>query len=95
MAEFVTRADLKDDIEKRILMLLNILEYLSLYGDTYFDNLKFSFSNNSEHLSKKLSVLNLPIILDNLISNAVKWDANEIQIDFEKVNDKQLFNFLF
>ena len=70
-----------------------IVEYLSLYGDTFSEGLKFSFSNNSEYLSKKLSVLNLSIILDNLISNAVKWNANKIQINFEKVNDKQLLIF--
>ncbi|WKZ76163.1 MAG: ATP-binding protein [Vicingaceae bacterium] len=94
MAEFVTRADLKDDIEKKDIDVVKyIVEYLSLYGDTYSESLKFSFSNNSEHLSKKLSVLNLSIILDNLISNSVKWDANKIQIDFEKVNDKQLLIF--
>lgn len=94
MAEFVTRADLKDDIEKKDIDVVKyIVEYLSLFGDTYSENLKFSFSNSNEHLSKKLSVLNLSIILDNLISNAVKWDANKIQIDFEKVNDKQLLIF--
>lgn len=94
MAEFVTRADLKDDIEKKDIDVVKyIVEYLSLYGDTFSEGLKFSFSNNSEHLSKKLSVLNLSIILDNLISNAVKWDANKIQIDFEKVNYKQLLIF--
>jgi signal transduction histidine kinase len=32
----------------------------------------------------------MSIILDNLISNAVKWDADKIQIDFEKVNERQL-----
>lgn len=94
MAEFVTRADLKDDIEKKDIDVVKyIVEYLSLYGDTFSEGLKFSFSNNSVYLSKKLSVLNLSIILDNLISNAVKWDANKIQIDFEKVNDKQLLIF--
>lgn len=94
MAEFVTRADLKDDIEKKDVDVVKyIVEYLTLYGETFSENLKFSFSNNNEHLSKKLSVLNLSIILDNLISNAVKWDANKIQIDFEKVSGKQLLIF--
>lgn len=94
MAEFVTIADLKEDIEKKDVDVVKyIVEYLSLYGDTFSDNLEFSFSNNSEQLSKNLSVLNMSIILDNLISNAVKWDANKIQIDFEKVNEKKLLIF--
>ena len=94
MAEFVTRADLKEDIEKKDVDIVKyFVEYLSLYGDTFSDNLEFSFSHDSEQLSKNLSVLNMSIILDNLISNAVKWDANKIQIDFEKVNEKKLLVF--
>lgn len=94
MAEFVTRADLKDDIEKKNVDVVKyIVEYILLYGETFSDNLKFSFSNNNEQLLKKLSVLNLSIILDNLISNAVKWGANEIQIDFEKINNKKMLIF--
>ena len=91
MAEFVTRADLKEDIEKKDVDVVKyIKEYVSLYGDTFSENLAFSFSNSNEQISKKLSVLNMSIIIDNLISNAVKWGANKIQIDFEKINDKQL-----
>lgn len=95
MAEFVTRADLKEDIEKKDVDVVKyIVEYISLYGDTFSENLAFSFSNNNEQISKNLSVLNMSIILDNLISNAVKWGSNKIQIDFEKVNEKQLLIFV-
>lgn len=91
MAEFVTRADLKEDIEKKDVDVVKyIVEYISLYGDTFSENLTFSFSNSQEQISKNLSVLNMSIILDNLISNAVKWGADKIQIDFEKNNEKQL-----
>lgn len=91
MAEFATRADLKEDIEKKDVDVVKyIVEYLGLYGYTFSDNLTFSFSNSNEHLSKNISVLNMSIILDNLISNAVKWNADKIQIDFQKVNEKQL-----
>lgn len=94
MAEFVTRADLKEDIEKKDVDVVKyIVEYISLYGDTFSENLAFSFSNSQEQISKNLSVLNMSIILDNLISNAVKWGADKIQIDFEKANEKQLLIF--
>lgn len=94
MAEFVTRADLKEDIEKKDVDVVKyVVEYISLYGDTFSDNLTFSFSNSEEQISKNLSVLNMSIILDNLISNAVKWGADKIQIDFEKPNEKQLLIF--
>lgn len=91
MAEFATRADLNEDIEKKnIDIVAYIQEYLSLYRDTFSDNLSFSFTNLDQKLIKNLSVLNLSIILDNLISNSVKWGANKIQLDFEKVSEKQL-----
>lgn len=91
MAEFVTRADLKDDIEKKDVDVVKyIVEYISLYGDTFSENLVFSFSNSNEQISKKISVLNMSIVIDNLINNAVKWGANKIHIDFEKANEKQL-----
>jgi len=91
MAEFVTRADLKEDIEKKDVDVVKyIVEYISLYGDTFSESLSFSFLNNNEQLTKNLSVLNISIILDNLISNAVKWEANNIQIEFKKINEKQL-----
>jgi signal transduction histidine kinase len=94
MAEFVTRADLKEDIEKREVDVVKyVIEYISLYGDTFSENIAFSFSNSNLQISKKLSVLNMSIVLDNLISNAAKWGANQIQIEFEKVNEKQLFIF--
>lgn len=94
MAEFIFRDDLKDDIEQKdIDVVAYIKEYLSLYGNVFSDNLSFSYSNNNERIVKNVSVLNLSIILDNLISNAVKWGANKIQIDFEKASEKQLLIF--
>ncbi|OOG18830.1 histidine kinase [Sphingobacterium sp. CZ-UAM] len=91
MAEFVTRADLKEDIEKKDVDVVKyIVEYVSLYGNTFSDSLSFSFLNENEKLIKNISVLNMSIVLDNLISNSVKWNAKNIQIEFIKTNEKQL-----
>lgn len=91
MAEFATRADLKEDIElKEVDVVTYIAEYISLYGDTFSDKLKFDFFNNNVHLFKSLSVLNMSIVVDNLLSNSVKWGANRIEFDFEQVNENQI-----
>ncbi|MDM8162151.1 ATP-binding protein [Labilibaculum sp. K2S] len=91
MAEFVTRADLKEDIEKKDVDIVSyIKEYISLYGETFSDKISFKFQTNNSYLNKNISVLNLSIILDNLISNAVKWNAKNILLDFENINEKQL-----
>jgi signal transduction histidine kinase len=95
MAEFATRADLKEDIEKREVDIVTYIEeYVTLYGETFSEKLKFTFSRNNAKLSKSLSVLNMSIILDNLISNAVKWGADKIHFEFEQISDKKLFVFI-
>jgi len=91
MAEFATRADLKEDIEKKVVDVVTyIKEYLLLYGNIFSDEVKFSFSENKVHLSKNISVLNLSIILDNLVSNSVKWGGNKIHLRFEQNGEKQI-----
>ncbi|HEX8268477.1 MAG TPA: ATP-binding protein [Flavobacterium sp.] len=91
MAEFVTRADLKEDIEKKdIAVVTYIKEYLSLYGETFSDDLEITYSSSAANVTKNMSVLNLSIVVDNLINNAVKWGADKVHIDFEQVSAKQL-----
>ncbi|MFC6095688.1 ATP-binding protein [Flavobacterium qiangtangense] len=95
MAEFVTRADLKEDIEtKEVDIVKYIDEYIELYGDTFSDKLKFNFVTNGAHLIKNLSVLNMSIIIDNLLSNSVKWGANIIKLEFEKINNRQMVLYI-
>lgn len=95
MAEFVTRADLKEDIEtKEVDIVKYISEYIELYGDTFSDKLKFNFVTNDAHLIKNLSVLNMSIIIDNLLSNSVKWGANIIKLEFEKINNRQMILYI-
>lgn len=91
MTEFVTRSDLKEDIEKKDVDLVSyIQEYISLYGETFSDKISFEFKVNNSYLNKNISVLNLSIILDNLISNSIKWGAENILIEFNNTSDKQL-----
>ncbi|QTE23806.1 ATP-binding protein [Polaribacter cellanae] len=95
MSEFVTRSDLKEDIEKKDVDLVSyIQEYISLYGETFSDKISFEFKVNNSYLNKNISVLNLSIILDNLISNSIKWGAENILIEFNNTSDKQL-EFVF
>lgn len=91
MAEFATRSSLKDDIEKRDVDLVQyISEYIDIYGETFSEGIEFNFEFNNAKLIKKISVLNLSIILDNLISNAVKWQAKNILLKFNNISDKSL-----
>lgn len=91
MAEFVTRADLSEDIEKRdVNMVKYIIEYINVYGKSFSDDIDFSFKNTEFVLYKKVSVLNLSIVFDNLINNSIKWGADHIEVDFNLINNKLL-----
>jgi hypothetical protein len=91
MTELATRSDFNQDIEKRNIDIVQFIEeYLYIYKDTFNQNLDFEIVKNNSKLIKNISVLNLSIVLDNLISNSSKWNASKVYIEFYKINDSQL-----
>ena len=87
LTEIATRSDFNEDIEQRSVDIVQFLvEYLKIYGSTYTneDEVKFEVISNNISLPKSISVLNISIILDNLISNSIKWNASKIQFLFQK-----------
>lgn len=92
LAEIATRSDFKKDIDARDVDVVKyITQYIDIYKDTFNKGkLDFTFMENKSTLVKKLSVLNLSIVLDNLVSNAVKWKANNIKFTFKNVGEKTL-----
>ncbi|WP_299523363.1 ATP-binding protein [Winogradskyella sp.] len=91
MAEFATRSDLKEDIERRNIDIVKFIqEYVTLYGETFADEIEFVFELNDSQLTKNTSILNLSIALDNLINNAIKWGANTILFSFKNLSAKEL-----
>ena len=91
MAELATRSDFKEDIEKKDVDVVKyIIEYVSLYGNIYSKNILFSFSGKDSSLTKNLSVLKLSIVIDNIISNADKWEAKNMLFEFQNISEKEL-----
>lgn len=91
MAEIATRSSLKEDIEKRNVDIVKYVEeYVTIYGETFSETIDFLFDINNSKLVKNISVLNLSIVLDNLISNAVKWNANKILFKFKNIEKNKL-----
>jgi signal transduction histidine kinase len=91
MTEFVTRSDFNEDIERRNIDIVQfVFEYLTLYQDNFNHPFSFQVLKNNVRFIKNLSVLNLSIVLDNLISNSLKWHADEICIEFSIKNNKDL-----
>lgn len=96
ISTLITRANFKSTIDKQTIDLSKyIAQYLSLYSDIYDKaDLDFEIVDNNSSFTKKISVLELSIVIDNLISNAEKWNANKIQVQLDTDESGNL-NVLF
>ncbi|MFC0774276.1 ATP-binding protein [Terrimonas alba] len=91
MSEIATRSNFKEDIEKRSVDIVQyFIQYLSVYSDTYSPRISFEFVENEAKLIKIVSILNLSIIIDNVISNSLKWGANKAKISFKNIDSNTL-----
>lgn len=83
LSEFVTKADLKNLKEKT---WINIPQYITEYVTTYNLGLASKFhiicKNSDLKFRSQISILDISIILDNLISNSRKAGAKLMQISY-------------
>lgn len=88
LAEIATRSNFKSDIEKRDIDIVKyFMQYLQIYKETFNKgNIIFEYSENNSKLVKNLSVLNLSIIIDNIISNSINWGAKKVKLIFKNIN---------
>lgn len=85
MAVLATKADVDSDIESiNIDLPTYVKEYLADFADDSEGELEFIFDSNKISCMKKVNVLALSVVLDNLISNSQKWGARTVRIEFEK-----------
>ena len=83
MTEIVTRSNYIEDIEtKNIDVATYVKEYIDYYKNIFDDDISIKCKSFNKKITKKISVLNLSIVLDNLISNSIKWGAKNILINF-------------
>lgn len=96
VAELATRSGYDRDIEVRSVDIEKyIFEYIEIYKNTFDQgDLEFDFIPSSSGFTRSISVLNLSIILDNLISNSIKWGALKIKCNFSSTENGSL-NLLF
>ena len=67
-----------------------VMEYMNNFSSTYA--VQFN-STIQEPLEKKISILDLSIVLDNLISNSRKANATELRIDFARQGRTYILDF--
>lgn len=90
LSEFVLKADLKNLKEKTWIDIPQyISEYIQVYNAGLGSKFKIKSINDSVKFRSQISILDISIILENLISNSRKAGANEMIISFS-INSEQL-----
>lgn len=93
LSMLITKSNFKADQEnKKIDVVEFISEYISTYSFAYRDKIKIEFNPTSKFITR-LSLLDLSIVIDNLISNAVKAGASKILVDAELLKKKLVVSF--
>lgn len=91
LSSLITKADvsiLRDSID------LNIYEYTKEFLGILGNSIKISFINNlNTEVLKKIQILEWTIVLQNLVSNSKKAEADAIQLTFAADGRKLLIDF--
>jgi signal transduction histidine kinase len=92
ISEIATRSNFREDFEKQSVDVVKyMVQYIEVHKQVFSnERLEFEINTNNASLTKRISILNLAIILDNLLSNSVKWMATKVRIDFHNPNEKSL-----
>ena len=90
LSMLITKSNFKADQEvQKIDIVKYIREYIDTYSFAYKGKIDINCKGQPNFVSR-LSILDLSIIIDNLISNAQKAGAKKIDIEFEK-HERELF----
>ncbi|MCU4408634.1 ATP-binding protein [Acinetobacter haemolyticus] len=84
MAEIAIRSDFDKEIDIRNINIVQyIKEYINIYDGTFESKkIKIKYDEQEIDFVRSISILNLSIVLDNLISNAIKWSAKNLYFKF-------------
>lgn len=92
IAKLITRANFKTDENSQKIDLVKYIEqYVEIYDDIFDDNeLVIECITNNSSFEKRLSVLDIALIFDDLISNSQKADAKKVLIEFDSSKKDEL-----
>ncbi|MBN8695870.1 MAG: sensor histidine kinase [Bacteroidetes bacterium] len=95
ISKLITRSNFKTQANSQIIDIVKYTEqYLGMYSEIYDNNnLNFKIITNGASLERKISVLDLSLVFDDLISNAEKAGATKIQLECK--NNKKKLELLF
>ena len=91
LSKLITKADLSLLSESKN---IDIRSFMQEYLSNFTDSFKIQYHTDMvEPLEKKISLLDLSIILDNLISNSKKANATELRLDFARNKRTYIVDF--
>lgn len=92
ISNIITRSNFKADRNSQIADVVRYVEqYIAIYSDIYPANeLDFIVNTNASTLTKKFSVLDISVVLDDLISNSEKAGAKKIEINLSNPTEDTL-----
>jgi len=92
ISKLITRANFnRESAVQAVDIVKYIQQYIEIYSDIYKDlDIEFIINGNDCSLFKRISVLELSIVIDNLVSNSEKAGAKKIQLDFIQNTPKNL-----
>jgi signal transduction histidine kinase len=92
ISKLITRSNFKTQQNEQIIDVVSYIDqYISIYSDIYDKSqLNFSIEKNGVKYEKKVSILDISVILDDLISNSEKAGAKKIKLVISLKNEKQL-----
>lgn len=94
-ASLLTKANIKQLANKEIINLSKYIEeYIQTCSEILFRDIDFKIvNNNNAEYYGAYSMLDISVLLDNLISNAKKENADSIQINIFEENGKYIIDF--
>ncbi|MGX7668876.1 ATP-binding protein [Flavobacterium pedocola] len=82
ISNLITRANFKANTDYQDVNIVKFIEqYLDLYNVMFEDNdITFSIESSIESFWKRISILDISLVIDDLISNSYKAKANEVKV---------------
>ncbi len=92
ISNLITRANFKANSDYQDVNIIKFIEqYLDLYNVMFEDNeITFSIESEIESFWKRISILDISLVIDDLISNAYKAKAKKVVIYISEVENSNL-----
>jgi len=92
ISKIITRSNFKTDKNAQIVDVVKyIKQYIDVYSEILSDNeIEFEIINEGAELIRKISLLDISIILDDLISNSEKANAKKIRLEINNPSKDKL-----